>query len=86
MGESKTTSQITHELGTRLPHIRREIILMHHYGLLEPVGVQSTFGEEGRGAYYADLLWTLTQHSLEHDDNIEGCRACNLREVLCLHR
>jgi hypothetical protein len=82
MCRAQTTSQITHEIRRELRAVRREIILMHHFGLIAPIGVKSEPGEEGHDGYYPNILWDLTEHSKSHDQNWEGCRACDLREIL----
>lgn len=77
----KTTEDLAHATGRALPNIRRELILMHHFGLVLPVGVRDDdMGVDG--GYYADIVWDLTIHSREHDESWDGCRACNLRELL----
>lgn len=82
MCSARTTVELAHETTIRLPNVRRELILMHHYGLVTPIGVRSEDQAAEMGGYYADILWDLTIHSREHDESWEGCRACNLRELL----
>jgi len=79
---ARTTVELAHATSVRLPNVRREMILMHHYGLVTPIGVRSDDQAEELGGYYADILWDLTEHSREHSESWEGCRACNLRELL----
>ena len=86
MGESKTSSQIAYYAECNLGEIRRELILMNHYGLIEPIGVRSESGLLTAGSYYADILWSLTEHSLRHRDINEECHACKLRRRLIRSR
>jgi hypothetical protein len=79
---ARTTVQLAQETSILLPNVRREMILMHHYGLVTPIGVRSDDHAAEMGGYYADILWDLTDHSREHSESWEGCRACNLRELL----
>lgn len=83
---SQTTSQISYKIGVRLDQVRREIILLNHFGIIEPIGIRNSEHGQPKGGYYSDLLWELTDHAMNHSDSWEGCRACNLRELLVLSR
>lgn len=86
MGEAKTSSQIAYCIEKDISEIRRELILMNHYGLIEPIGVRSEDDLITAGSYYADILWSLTEHSIMHHDINEDCHACELRRRLLRSR
>lgn len=81
LGEARTTSQISFDIRVGLSETRRELILMHHFDLIRPIG----YKEDGsRGGYFMDLLWDLTPHSLYHSDSHDACRGCRIRDFLIL--
>lgn len=86
IGEVRTTSQISYHIGFRIEQVRREIILLNHFGIIEPIGIRTTEDSEPTGGYYSDLLWELTEHAMRHSNPWDGCRACNLRELLVMSR
>ena len=84
MDECQSTGQIAYELQARLARVRAELILMHHFDLVEPIGIRSDDGPLRASGYYLDLLWETTRHTKEHIDTNPGCRGCRIREQLLL--
>jgi hypothetical protein len=53
---------------------------MHHLGLIVPIAVREEPWEAGAIGYFRDLIWTLTDHTKNHNVLVPGCRACEIRE------
>lgn len=86
MGESKSTSQLSYVIETPLNEMRVELIAMHHFDLVEPIGIRhddDISAVYGSG-YFQDLIWDLTIHSKEHLETVPNCRGCRVREALLL--
>jgi hypothetical protein len=84
MDEVVTTNDIARALGENLQRIRIQLILMHHFDLVAPVGVREDTSPPGAFGYYKDLLWETTRHMREHNHLQPGCRGCWVRENLFL--
>lgn len=73
MPESKTTGQIHEELGTvAIETVRYMVTAMQLLGLVRSIAIV-----EGPPR---DVVWTLSEHAMSHNEQRLGCRACELRE------
>lgn len=84
LDEAQTTSQIAYELQEKTCMLRPQIILMHHFGLIEPLGIREEDGQPKASGYYLDILWQTTHHTREHIDTQPNCHGCTVRERLLL--
>lgn len=84
IAESMSTSQLAEELRERLDVVRQEIVRLHHIGIIEPIAIRHKEGEPTGRLYFRDYVWTLTQHTYEHQDLRNDCRHCRIRERLLL--
>jgi hypothetical protein len=86
IGSAHTTTEISYRVGEPIGEVRNQLIRMHHLNLVEPIGVRCEDGGEeppARGlSYYDDLLWSVTDHTRDHNEYVEGCRGCALRDLI----
>lgn len=77
---SQTTLQLVETVQRDIQPVRRELIRLHHLGVIEPLGIRGDTTEPGAKLYYRDLLWGITDHGMSHHTSVSGCMACYLRE------
>jgi hypothetical protein len=83
MDECMTTSQLAYHLESRLDEVRQELIVMHHFDLVCPIGIRSDGEEPYAGSfYYRDIVWETTDHTKEHSETNPNCHGCWVREQL----
>ena len=76
---SASTSQLAQYTRKKLCLVRRELIHLHHLGVIRIVAVREVEGSVPALSYFQDYIWELTRHGLEHSDNHERCLACIIR-------
>jgi hypothetical protein len=68
-----------------LAEVRRELISLHHLGLIKIVGIR--YDEDHRPGeavlYFRDYVWTKTKHS-DHEELEPSCQACRRRQEMLL--
>ena len=74
-----STSQLALLTKARLSTVRREMICLHHQGVVQIIAAKSLDGDPPARSYYQDYVWTLTTHALEHATSISSCTACQIR-------
>lgn len=60
--------------------MRRELIHLHHIGVIRIVAVREIDGGVPARSYYQDYIWEMTKHAIDHCQIVPGCKACSIRE------
>lgn len=84
LNRGMSTSELAQTLRENLAIVRREVVRLHHLGVIEPIAIRSEAGDPPARLYFRDLVWDLTEHGREHNRSYPGCTACMLRERMLL--
>lgn len=79
-----TTSDLAAATRQNLAEVRRELISLHHLGVILPVGIREDTSGPGARLYYRDYLWAISDHGMSHHTSVAGCIFCKLRERILL--
>lgn len=75
-----STTQLARCLRRPLGHIQRELIHLHHLGIIRIVALRIEDDDGTARGYDRDYIWELTRHGLDHSDHHPRCWACAQRE------
>ena len=64
--------------------MRRELIRLHHLGIIQIVDVRLDHGGVPAKSYFQDYIWKMTRHARTHDTVRDGCLACDIRSLRIL--
>ena len=74
-----STSQLAQFARKKLSLVRRELIHLHHMGVIRIVAARSMAGSIPAKSYFQDYVWEITEHGMAHHDSRSGCPACVIR-------
>ena len=81
---SASTSQLSQYTKRKLSLVRRELIHLHHLGIIKIVAVHDVHGGIPAKSYFRDYVWEMTDHGRRHDNLRRGCFACTIRSLRLL--
>jgi hypothetical protein len=75
-----STEQLARELRRPITRIRRELIHLHHLGIIRMFAEQTEEQSLTALGYDRNYLWEMTVHGREHGEHHPRCAACLHRE------
>ena len=80
LDSARTTSQLVKFAQADIERVRRELISLHHMGVIERIGIKNGAPPSKISIYARDYVWAITDHGMSHGSSVYGCLACHLRE------